>query len=115
MHIYKKGEAPIVFCYSFRDWPTKGPTGGTLEMVRLFSQFYTLCNLTTLLLSQGETRRDKKQKFFTVQTDPHIDKALVDKNNESRNMRSNIKRSACPAIRAAYRSLAAFFIDLRPK
>lgn len=49
-----------------------------------------------------------------VLTDPHTGKALVIA-NQSRNVRSNIKRSDYSAVRAAYRSLAAFFIDLRPK
>lgn len=55
-----------------------------------------------------------KSKLFLVLTDPHTGKALVIA-NQSRNMRSNIKRSVNSAVRAAYRSLAAFFIDLRPK
>ena len=49
-----------------------------------------------------------------VLTDPHTGKALVIA-NQGRNVRSNIKRSVNSAVRAAYRSLAAFFIDLRPK
>ena len=53
-------------------------------------------------------------KVVKVLTDPHTGKALVIA-NQSRNVRSNIKRSVNSAVRAAYRSLAAFFIDLRPK
>lgn len=53
-------------------------------------------------------------KVSQVLTDPHTGKALVIA-NQSRNVRSNIKRSVNSAVRAAYRSLAAFFIDLRPK
>lgn len=53
-------------------------------------------------------------KLTLVLTDPHTGKALVIA-NQSRNVRSNIKRSDSSAVRAAYRSLAAFFIDLRPK
>lgn len=55
-----------------------------------------------------------KKRVFLVLTDPHTGKALVIA-NQSRNVRSNIKRSDYSAVRAAYRSLAAFFIDLRPK
>lgn len=55
-----------------------------------------------------------QNKVFRVPTDPHTGKALVIA-NQSRNMRSNTKRSDYSAVRAAYRSLAAFFIDLRPK
>lgn len=53
-------------------------------------------------------------KLFQVLTDPHTGKAQVIA-NQSRNVRSNIKRSVNSAVRAAYRSLAAFFIDLRPE
>lgn len=53
-------------------------------------------------------------RVLLVPTDPHTGKALVIA-NQSRNMRSNTKRSDYSAVRAAYRSLAAFFIDLRPK
>lgn len=53
-------------------------------------------------------------RVVRVLTDPHTGKALVIA-NQSRNVRSNIKRSVNSAVRAAYRSLAAFFIDLRPK
>lgn len=55
-----------------------------------------------------------QKRVFQVLTDPHTGKALVIA-NQSRNVRSNIKRSDYSAVRAAYRSLAAFFIDLRPK
>lgn len=55
-----------------------------------------------------------QRQLFLVLTDPHTGKALVIA-NQSRNVRSNIKRSVNSAVRAAYRSLAAFFIDLRPK
>ena len=63
--------------------------------------------------------RDKQSlaiqaRVLLVLTDPHTGKALVIA-NQSRNVRSNIKRSVNSAVRAAYRSLAAFFIDLRPK
>lgn len=54
------------------------------------------------------------RRVVQVLTDPHTGKALVIA-NQSRNVRSNIKRSVNSAVRAAYRSLAAFFIDLRPK
>jgi len=60
------------------------------------------------------TRRDSQSKVVQVLSDPHTGKALVFA-NQSRNVRSNIKRSVNSAVRAAYRSLAAFFIDLRPK
>lgn len=53
-------------------------------------------------------------RVLIVLTDPHTGKALVIA-NQSRNVRSNTKRSVNSAVRAAYRSLAAFFIDLRPK
>lgn len=55
-----------------------------------------------------------QNKVVWVLSDPHTGKALVIA-NQSRNVRSNIKRSDYSAVRAAYRSLAAFFIDLRPK
>lgn len=55
-----------------------------------------------------------QNNLLQVLTDPHTGKALVIA-NQSRNVRSNIKRSVNSAVRAAYRSLAAFFIDLRPK
>ena len=55
-----------------------------------------------------------KPRVLEVLTDPHTGKALVIA-NQSRNVRSNTKRSVNSAVRAAYRSLAAFFIDLRPK
>ena len=53
-------------------------------------------------------------RVLEVLTDPHTGKALVIA-NQGRNMRSNTRRSVNSAVRAAYRSLAAFFIDLRPK
>jgi len=56
----------------------------------------------------------RQTRVLEVLTDPHTGKALVIA-NQSRNMRSNTRRSVNSAVRAAYRSLAAFFIDLRPK
>ena len=53
-------------------------------------------------------------RVLEVLTDPHTGKALVIA-NQSRNMRSKTRRSVNSAVRADYRSLAAFFIDLRPK
>lgn len=63
---------------------------------------------------------------FDVPSFAELSKGLVSSNrpsyrqgsglaDQSRNVRSNIKRSVNSAVRAAYRSLAAFFIDLRPK
>ncbi|GKV53525.1 hypothetical protein SLEP1_g60046 [Rubroshorea leprosula] len=73
-------------------------------------------NIVRLLPSTTIPRhRDLSQaRMVIVLTDPHTGKALVIA-NQSRNMRSNIRRSVNSAVRAAYRSLAAFFIDLRPK
>ena len=65
-------------------------------------------------LDQVEFNPDDQTRVVRVLTDPHTGKALVIA-NQSRNVRSNIKRSVNSAVRAAYRSLAAFFIDLRPK
>lgn len=64
--------------------------------------------------TQCRQSRAIQARVLLVLTDPHTGKALVIA-NQSRNMRSNTKRSVNSAVRAAYRSLAAFFIDLRPK
>lgn len=86
-----------------------GPPNATSAFVAVRDMIHTLLCVRTFARTHAQ-----KPEFVSVLTDPHTDKAFVVA-NESRNMRSNIKRSACPAIRAAYRSLAAFFIDLRPK
>lgn len=67
-----------------------------------------------LALAASFTRHNTQARVLEVLTDPHTGKALVIA-NQSRNMRSNTRRSVNSAVRAAYRSLAAFFIDLRPK
>lgn len=67
-----------------------------------------------LALALTSLTRLAQTRALGVLTDPHTGKALVIA-NQSRNMRSNTRRSVNSAVRAAYRSLAAFFIDLRPK
>ena len=71
-------------------------------------------NLCLDAFMSRSTRLDTETRVLEVLTDPHTGKALVIA-NQSRNMRSNTRRSVNSAVRAAYRSLAAFFIDLRPK
>lgn len=68
----------------------------------------------SLLTLVASFTRLTQTRVLEVLTDPHTGKALVIA-NQSRNMRSNTRRSVNSAVRAAYRSLAAFFIDLRPK
>ena len=76
---------------------------------------YTIKHIAIVIFDVNfELMQSNYIKLTLVLTDPHTGKALVIA-NQSRNVRSNIKRSDYSAVRAAYRSLAAFFIDLRPK
>jgi hypothetical protein len=79
------------------------------------SAFYTILADSHLCWRLGPVLPNQTQaRGLEVLTDPHTGKAPVIA-NQSRNMRSNTRRSVNSAVRAAYRSLAAFFIDLRPK